>query len=638
MSRAVNECCFDRILAVIVILVIMPFLVFRSIVALYKLGSVFEKTQLVTSSGSVSILKFAGFMYGRNLGYLFNIVNGDVVFVGNGLLLDEAISKQRTIDYGDSVLGGEKCCLVNLQKLRERSGTQYENEVASSESILAKLGVLFRYLLIKLLVGKSSYQSPEQFSMLGVPIDNMVLDDAVSMIVNGLDANQKSRYAFVNADCLNISVKNIPYRETLSRMTAVFADGIGLQMGARILGVNLKGNVNGTDLLPRLCTRCLENDYSIYLLGGKPGVSEDAAKELRKCFPNLRIVGTQHGYFGSQELPDIIRSINESKADILLVGLGAPIQEGFIENNFNNFSSLVQIGVGGLFDFHTSRISRAPRWVQDIGMEWVWRLKQEPMRLWKRYLIGNPLFLYRIYRQSKDDSGVATYRRFMNPYRTGIQSNKRYIRQQNVWIIRHQLLKITKRFIDIVVASSALVFLSPLMLLVSIIIKIESRGPVLFQQNRIGRYGEPFNMLKFRSMRTDAERAQNVLLESNEVAGGVTFKMKIDPRVTRIGRTIRRYSIDELPQLINVLKGEMSLVGPRPPLPNEVDKYSGRDRRRLEVTPGITGLWQVSGRSDTTFEEQVELDIDYLESRGTLNDIIILLKTIPAVFSGRGAY
>ena len=633
-----NECCFDKILAVVIIAVMMPYLIIRSIVAYYKFGSVFEKTNLVTGAGSVSILKFAGFMRGRKLGYLFNILKGDVVFVGNGLLLDEAIAKQRVNDYSAPVFRHKKFCLVNLQKLRERSGTRYENEVVSNETVLGKLGLLFRYTLINLLVTKFSYQNPERFSMLGVPIDNMVLDDAVSMIVNGLDTNQKSRYAFVNADCLNISAKISTYRETLSRMSAVFADGIGLQMGARILGVNLKGNVNGTDLLPKLCARCLDNDYSIYLLGGMPGVSDDAAKELSKCFPSLKIAGTHHGYFESQELPNIIRSINKTKADILLVGLGAPTQECFIDNNYDKLNPLVQIGVGGLFDFHTSRISRAPRWVQDIGMEWVWRLKQEPLRLWKRYLIGNPLFLYRIYRQSKDDTSVATFRRFKNPYSIGIQSNKRYIRKQNVWIIRHQLLKITKRFIDIFVALSALVFLSPLMLMVSIIIKIESSGPVLFQQNRIGRYGETFNMLKFRSMRADAESAQNVLLESNEVAGGVIFKMKIDPRVTRIGRIIRRYSIDELPQLINVLKGEMSLVGPRPPLPNEVNKYSGRDRRRLEVAPGITGLWQVSGRSDTTFEEQVELDIDYLESRGTFNDIIILLKTIPAVFSGRGAY
>jgi len=167
---------------------------------------------------------------------------------------------------------------------------------------------------------------------------------------------------------------------------------------------------------------------------------------------------------------------------------------------------------------------------------------------------------------------------------------------------------------------------------------MESKGSILFQQTRVGRYGHEFSMLKFRSMRMDAEIVKSELKSENEVEGGVIFKMKADPRITQVGKYIRRFSIDELPQLINVLYGDMSLVGPRPPLPNEVEMYGSRDRRRLEVVPGITGLWQVSGRSDTTFEEQVSLDIDYLESNGLLNDIVILFKTIPAVVSGKGAY
>jgi lipopolysaccharide/colanic/teichoic acid biosynthesis glycosyltransferase len=145
-------------------------------------------------------------------------------------------------------------------------------------------------------------------------------------------------------------------------------------------------------------------------------------------------------------------------------------------------------------------------------------------------------------------------------------------------------------------------------------------------------------MWKFRSMYIDAEQRKAELDRQNEMAGGVTFKMKRDPRITRVGRFIRKASIDELPQLWNVLKGDMSLVGPRPPVPKEVDKYSLADRRRLEVIPGITCIWQVSGRSDIPFPEQVKLDVEYIESQSLWTDVVILLKTIPAVFLGRGAY
>jgi lipopolysaccharide/colanic/teichoic acid biosynthesis glycosyltransferase len=152
------------------------------------------------------------------------------------------------------------------------------------------------------------------------------------------------------------------------------------------------------------------------------------------------------------------------------------------------------------------------------------------------------------------------------------------------------------------------------------------------------KWGRLFQMYKFRSMRSGAERLAQGLAANNEMAGGVTFKMRDDPRTTAVGRVLRRGSIDELPQLWNVIKGEMSLVGPRPPLPSEVAKYSLAERRRLDVTPGITCIWQVSGRSEIPFDRQVELDVAYIESQSLSVDLKLLLKTIPAVLMGRGAY
>lgn len=197
---------------------------------------------------------------------------------------------------------------------------------------------------------------------------------------------------------------------------------------------------------------------------------------------------------------------------------------------------------------------------------------------------------------------------------------------------------ITKRYMDVIGALVGLILLSPVFLIVAILIKYEDpKGTVLFKQVRIGKGGKEFYMYKFRSMVTDAEEKLKDLLEYNEVSGAM-FKMKEDPRVTKIGKFIRRTSIDELPQLINVLQGEMSLVGPRPPLLREVKEYTSYDKQRLLVTPGCTGLWQVSGRSNLSFEQMVELDVYYIIQRNIMFDIKILLRTVKVLLKSNDAY
>jgi lipopolysaccharide/colanic/teichoic acid biosynthesis glycosyltransferase len=208
-----------------------------------------------------------------------------------------------------------------------------------------------------------------------------------------------------------------------------------------------------------------------------------------------------------------------------------------------------------------------------------------------------------------------------------------------LWRLVGRSGRLLKRLIDIVVAGAALVALSPLLLLVAAAIRLGDGGPVLFWQTRIGKWGRPFPFPKFRSMVVDAE-ALRVKLEQTNMHGGdgVTFKMKKDPRITLVGRFIRRTSIDELPQLWCVLKGDMSLVGPRPALASEVSRYTLEERRRLDATPGLTCTWQVAGRSDIPFPEQLRLDVEYIEGQTAWEDIKLLLKTVPAVISGRGAY
>ncbi|MGP7818737.1 sugar transferase [Niallia sp. 01092] len=208
----------------------------------------------------------------------------------------------------------------------------------------------------------------------------------------------------------------------------------------------------------------------------------------------------------------------------------------------------------------------------------------------------------------------------------------------SITVSGNYLYLLVKRICDILGSFVGLILLAPLFAIIAIIIKLEDpKGTVFFCQKRIGKNGIAFDMYKFRSMVTDAEERLKDLLEYNETTGAM-FKMKNDPRVTKIGRFIRKTSIDELPQLWNVLKGEMSLVGPRPPLDREVVDYTDYHKQRLLVTPGCTGLWQVSGRSNIGFEEMVELDIKYIQTRSLFFDLIIIFKTFSLLFGSKDAY
>lgn len=207
-----------------------------------------------------------------------------------------------------------------------------------------------------------------------------------------------------------------------------------------------------------------------------------------------------------------------------------------------------------------------------------------------------------------------------------------------VKIANKKYYTIQKRTLDILGALAGIIILSGLFLLIALLIKIEDpKGPVFFSQKRIGKNGTEFKMLKFRSMVSNAEEKLQELLNLNEVSGAM-FKMKNDPRVTNVGRFIRKTSVDELPQLFNVLKGDMSLVGPRPPLEREVEQYSDYDAQRLMVIPGCTGLWQVSGRSNVGFAEMVELDLQYIRNRSMCYDIKLIFKTILLLFGSKNAF
>jgi exopolysaccharide biosynthesis WecB/TagA/CpsF family protein len=409
---------------------------------------------------------------------------------------------------------------------------------------------------------------------------------------------------FINAHCCNIRQRDPSYAAALERATMLLPDGAGIELAARMGGETLSSNLNGTDLVPRLLVEAAKRGLSVFLFGARPGTAEAAADALIAKIPHLQIAGTRDGFDGAEDADAAVAAINASGADILLVAMGVPRQELWLARHQHRLSARVTLAVGALFDFLAGNVSRAPVLVRKARLEWVWRLAQEPRRLAQRYLIGNVTFLAR--------------------------AAKTVLAQSSANALQRRLL-------DLALAGSALLFLAPLLLAVMALIRLESPGAVLFRQIRVGKDGRRFEMLKFRSMYLDAEARRAQLLATSDRAG-ICFKSKADPRITRVGRFIRRFSIDELPQILNVIRGEMSIVGPRPALPEEAAAYPRRALGRLAVKPGITGIWQVSGRADIGFEKMIDMDLAYTKSRTLLLDFMLIALTVRAVFSGRGAY
>jgi exopolysaccharide biosynthesis WecB/TagA/CpsF family protein len=238
--------------------------------------------------------------------------------------------------------------------------------------------------------------------LLGTRIDNLTMDEAIAAITQLLKPQassikpRASQVSFVNADCINLTYRNPEYQQVLDQSDLVFADGIGMKIAGRALGHRVRDNVNGTDLFPRLCKALVGSERRLYLLGGGPGIAEAVARWVTMHFPGVQVCGVRDGYFQPHEEAAVVQEIADSDADLLLVALGAPRQDQWIAQHRNDLGCKVAMGVGGLFDFYSKRIPRAPYWMRKRGLEWCYRLWQEPRRLAKRYLIGNPLFLARL--------------------------------------------------------------------------------------------------------------------------------------------------------------------------------------------------------------------------------------------------
>ena len=238
---------------------------------------------------------------------------------------------------------------------------------------------------------------PPRIHLLGIAVDNVTLADAVELILQGLEDQRTRRACFVNADCVNLAFRDHAYRQVLQEADLVFADGSGMRLAGIVLGRRVRDNVNGTDLFPRLCKALAGRGKRIFLLGARPGIARRAAQWILDRFPGLAVAGYRDGYFSAEEESAVIEEIRHAQADVLLVAFGAPRQDIWIRDHLDRLGVKMALGVGGLFDFYSGRLPRAPRWIRKLGLEWAYRLYQEPRRLWKRYLIGNAAFLLRIF-------------------------------------------------------------------------------------------------------------------------------------------------------------------------------------------------------------------------------------------------
>ncbi len=242
----------------------------------------------------------------------------------------------------------------------------------------------------------ATLQKDDIFFLLGIPIANVTKKQALTRIWTAMESPDVSEMHFVNAHCVNIAAKNPSYLSVLQHAKAVFADGTGIRKAGAKLRHPIVDNVNGTDLFPLMCSECQRTSKKLYLLGGKPGIAEKSAQWANEYVHSDIIAGYHDGFFTEEETEGLLDQINESKADLLLVGMGVPMQELWLHSHLPELTVSVAMGVGALFDFYSGTIPRAPVLMRKMGIEWVWRLVLEPKRMWRRYIIGNIEFMVRI--------------------------------------------------------------------------------------------------------------------------------------------------------------------------------------------------------------------------------------------------
>lgn len=397
---------FDVTIALVLLIPLMPLF---GLLLLVRGGNAFEVIERLGWCGipfeEVRIKPFCGQLHAicqqfgiYRLASLWNVLRGEMSIVGPRAVCEgELDSHQYEVWIRQSARPGFIC----IWWVRKRANISFETELETDleyvERISLKhdLGIALR-AIPALLFGSENGTKSDEVAFLGVQIDNLTMAEAVDAIVSTSEARGSHQVTFVNADCYNIARANPEYKRILQCSHLTLADGIGVKIAGKLLRQPIKQNVNGTDMFPRLCEALAGTGKGLYLLGAKPGVAEMVARWVSANYPETKVCGFHHGFYAKEEEETVIQTIRESGAEILLVAMGVPKQEIWLSQNLERTGAKVGIGVGGLFDFYSGRIPRAPQWVREIGMEWFYRFMQEPRRMWRRYFVGNFTFLFSV--------------------------------------------------------------------------------------------------------------------------------------------------------------------------------------------------------------------------------------------------
>ena len=334
----------------------------------------------------------------RRIPVLFNILKGDLSFIGpRAVSPGELTPRERNARRRYNARPG----LICLWWIRKRANIAYSGEIdadaeyVESQSTRGDFGIALR-ALPALLYGEGVV-CQDTVSILNVTIHNLTMLESLEWIRQRLAMSSPAQVCFFNADCANIASREPPYQTVLNQSELVLADGIGLKIAGKLLANPIRQNVNGTDMFPRLCELLSETGAGLFLLGARPGVAEKVKDWVQQHHPGVTVSGYRDGYFTNQQEEDVVLQIARSGAALLLVAFGAPRQDLWIRQYLQRSGVKVAMGVGGLFDFYSGRIPRAPLWMREIGAEWLFRFAQEPRRMWKRYFVGNTVFLWRVF-------------------------------------------------------------------------------------------------------------------------------------------------------------------------------------------------------------------------------------------------
>lgn len=390
---------FDTAVALVASAIFLPVWIANALVAIWHRDNIVEYYFVRDDLGRGHVLRSCTHGYHKKSLCWLDVMSGKLSLCGIEINspLKHALSKRVTfLNVGLYSLYGLHSRIGLIDQTADQAIDYHELH----NGLKLHAGVLVKSVICSLLYGKAKQTSPSKFELFGISIDNLTIQESLAA-VSKKNIKGCRKIFFINVNSINQSNKNIHLKKAINNADLKLVDGSGVRLAAKMKGLSIKDNVNGTDFLPHLCRVMENNCQSVYLLGADKGIAEQAAFQIKTAFPKLRVAGYQHGYFPKSDTNTVIERINESSADFLLVAMGSPHQELWIDQNAHRLNVGYAIAVGGLFDFVAGKIPRAPHWMREIGLEWVYRLMQEPRAKFSRYVIGNPLFVFQCWLEKR---------------------------------------------------------------------------------------------------------------------------------------------------------------------------------------------------------------------------------------------